>query len=152
MGLDKLGLWLAESFNQFLQMWTSVLKALTAATPTLTVQTLSGASSVAVVLATLEMVSPHAVVRKTHSQTNRSYFSSDSECKWLSGAQSDYHIELTYSWLPFFLTDIDECFLGAYTCEVNTDCVNTVGSYDCVCSDGFTGYRNNCMSMCNKQL
>ena len=43
-------------------------------------------------------------------------------------------------------TDIDECLLGSYICETNTDCVNTGGSYDCVCSPGYTGFRNNCMS------
>ena len=29
---------------------------------------------------------------------------------------------------------------------MNTDCVNTVGGYDCVCSPGYTGFRNDCMS------
>ena len=44
------------------------------------------------------------------------------------------------------LTDIDECLLGNFICEANTDCVNTVGGYDCACSPGYTGFRNNCMS------
>ena len=44
------------------------------------------------------------------------------------------------------LTDIDECLLGSFICEANTDCVNTVGGYDCVCSPGYTGFRNDCMS------
>lgn len=34
--------------------------------------------------------------------------------------------------------DLDECSLpGAHDCSANSSCVNTPGSYTCVCSDGF---------------
>ena len=39
----------------------------------------------------------------------------------------------------FLCTDLDECSFGQYNCPQNTDCVNTIGSYSCVCSNGFNG-------------
>ena len=35
--------------------------------------------------------------------------------------------------------DIDECSLGISTCDVNTDCHNYEGGYNCTCSEGFEG-------------
>ncbi|XP_035665849.1 uncharacterized protein LOC118409092 [Branchiostoma floridae] len=35
--------------------------------------------------------------------------------------------------------DIDECALGIAICDDNATCVNTHGSYKCVCDPGFTG-------------
>lgn len=37
------------------------------------------------------------------------------------------------------VTDIDECALGEHACSENADCINTIGSYDCVCREGFAG-------------
>ena len=98
----------------------SVWKALIAATLMLTAQTLLEVSSARAVLATPEMASYLAMV--------------------MFIGISELLITTT------LLTDIDECLLGNFICEVNTDCVNTVGDYDCVCSPGYTGFRNNCMS------
>lgn len=36
--------------------------------------------------------------------------------------------------------DIDECTLGIADCGINSDCLNTVGSYVCSCNRGF--HRN----------
>ena len=34
--------------------------------------------------------------------------------------------------------DIKECLLSA-PCDINANCMNTIGSYTCECKDGFTG-------------
>ena len=42
-------------------------------------------------------------------------------------------------------TDIDECADNSDKCDqVNADCSNTVGSYDCECHVGFTGDGRRC--------
>ena len=45
-----------------------------------------------------------------------------------------------------FLTvaDLDECSSHTYNCDVNADCVNTVGSYSCTCRTGYTGDGQTC--------
>ena len=35
--------------------------------------------------------------------------------------------------------DIDECSTFTHSCHADSDCTNTMGSYDCNCKDGFTG-------------
>lgn len=35
--------------------------------------------------------------------------------------------------------DIDECVDTAHDCDVNAECVNTPGSFDCICNSGHTG-------------
>ena len=69
---------------------------------------------------------------------------------------------LQWSWiiaLPFSMTatldnalpmaDFDECkHHSTYDCDVNADCKNTIGSYECQCRDG---YRGNGM-ICNGML
>ena len=37
------------------------------------------------------------------------------------------------------IVDINECKCSPYPCIANTVCINSVGSYDCQCADGFTG-------------
>ena len=44
-------------------------------------------------------------------------------------------------------SDIDECVEGSFTCDVNRDCVNTNGSYICVCSPGYVDNGTVCLSM-----
>lgn len=36
-----------------------------------------------------------------------------------------------------FFTDIDECAEGRHYCRENTMCVNTPGSFMCVCKTGY---------------
>ena len=50
----------------------------------------------------------------------------------------------------FFVSDIEECLNGTHGCDVNADCNNTLGSYNCSCKDGFLGNGTNCAS--NKAL
>jgi len=40
--------------------------------------------------------------------------------------------------------DIDECALGLAGCDVNANCSNTEGSYECTCSLGYTGSGMDC--------
>ena len=42
--------------------------------------------------------------------------------------------------------DIDECALGTYICDINAYCENTIGSYDCICVDGYVENGTFCMS------
>ena len=48
---------------------------------------------------------------------------------------------VNYSYLTTvcFPTDIDECVTQTDNCSEYATCSNTVGSYDCVCFDGFDG-------------
>ena len=50
----------------------------------------------------------------------------------------------------FFVSDIEECLNGTHGCDVNADCNNTLGSYNCSCKDGFLGNGTTCAS--NKAL
>ena len=42
--------------------------------------------------------------------------------------------------------DIDECAPDLGTCDSNALCTNTIGSYDCVCNEGYYGYGEECTS------
>lgn len=55
-----------------------------------------------------------------------------------------------YTINPSF-ADIDECLSGNNSCDVNADCSNTVGSYNCSCNIGYTGDGFNCTSKIVKQ-
>lgn len=56
------------------------------------------------------------------------------------------YIKLQLNFLPFVYSDTDECDMsGNVTCHENAECVNTIGSFVCVCNPGFTGDgANNC--------
>ena len=43
--------------------------------------------------------------------------------------------------------DIEECSLGTDNCDSNAICVNTVGSFECVCLPGFTGDGVTCTGL-----
>lgn len=40
--------------------------------------------------------------------------------------------------------DIDECAEKTSKCNKRASCVNTIGSHQCICEDGFTGDGENC--------
>ena len=40
--------------------------------------------------------------------------------------------------------DLDECTTGSDSCDVNSVCQNTVGSYTCSCNAGYTGDGKPC--------
>ena len=44
-------------------------------------------------------------------------------------------------------TDINECGDGTASCDVNAQCINTDGSYNCSCSSGYSGDGMTCTGM-----
>nr|XP_058973649.1 neurogenic locus notch homolog protein 2-like [Pocillopora verrucosa] len=48
--------------------------------------------------------------------------------------------------------DVDECDLGEHKCDSNAECINTRGSYDCKCKEGFTGDGLTCTEIKEKCL
>lgn len=40
--------------------------------------------------------------------------------------------------------DIDECVEKTTECDKRASCLNTIGNYQCVCEDGFTGDGKSC--------
>ena len=42
------------------------------------------------------------------------------------------------------VVDTDECFEGRDTCHSNAACMDTDGSFECTCENGFTGDGYNC--------
>ena len=44
------------------------------------------------------------------------------------------------------MSDIDECEIGKHSCHVNADCLDTQGSYECHCKEGFFGNGTLCIS------
>ena len=45
--------------------------------------------------------------------------------------------------MTLFLADIDECDRDLDNCDVLATCMNTVGSYDCMCIAGYEGSGSN---------
>lgn len=43
-----------------------------------------------------------------------------------------------------FFLDINECDLGTDDCIDNAECSNTIGSFTCTCSTGYTGDGETC--------
>ena len=49
-----------------------------------------------------------------------------------------------YSFMHGCFSDINECIRGLDDCTENGTCINTPGSFDCVCKLKFTGDGYNC--------
>ena len=50
--------------------------------------------------------------------------------------------------LPFdFNLDIDECAAEVTECDINADCLNTEGSFNCTCKAGYSGNGTTCRGM-----
>ena len=47
-----------------------------------------------------------------------------------------------YFW--YFIADIDECALDIHDCHENAMCINTPGSYTCMCNNGYIGNGTHC--------
>lgn len=50
----------------------------------------------------------------------------------------------TVQHLYAYITDEDECLITRGGCDENARCVNTPGSFRCVCDDGYTGNGEVC--------
>ena len=50
--------------------------------------------------------------------------------------------------LIFSSSDVDECVTNMHNCDDNATCINTVGSFHCMCNMGYSGIGNegNCTS------
>ena len=44
--------------------------------------------------------------------------------------------------------DLDECADGTHNCDVNAECNNILGSYNCTCKDGSRGNGTKCTGNC----
>lgn len=47
--------------------------------------------------------------------------------------------------------DINECELDIDECNINANCSNNMGSYDCMCISGYegSGFNEDCSSKCS---
>ena len=56
----------------------------------------------------------------------------------------DYHTNI----FKFAIADIDECTENETNdCDINANCTNTEGSYNCTCRVGFRGDGKHCTGM-----
>ena len=46
---------------------------------------------------------------------------------------------LTQNYLTIHSLEIDECASDTDNCDINADCINTGGSFQCVCREGYDG-------------
>ena len=51
---------------------------------------------------------------------------------------------ISLSFFNVIFADLEECSTNTHNCDVNADCVNTVGSYSCNCRAGYTGDGQSC--------
>ena len=61
----------------------------------------------------------------------------------------------SYFYLIFFtkfnifnISDVNECSTANGGCHSNASCINSIGSYMCVCNQGFDGNGTNCTGKC----
>ena len=64
-------------------------------------------------------------------------------CNLRSDQNNNHHLQLP--------PDVNECQIGTSNCGQNTECINTEGSYSCICAEGFIGdpYKTGCKSPCD---
>ena len=53
----------------------------------------------------------------------------------------------TFFSLLLILLDIDECAIGTDMCDMNANCTNTDGGYNCTCQSGYSGNGVDCEGM-----
>ena len=49
--------------------------------------------------------------------------------------------------ITMVLTDINECTENLDDCSDNANCVNLIGSFECLCLDGFRGDGRTCSGL-----
>lgn len=50
-----------------------------------------------------------------------------------------FFIKKKKSFSSYYFKDLDECSNGTHMCSPHADCKNTMGSYRCLCKEGYTG-------------
>ena len=50
-----------------------------------------------------------------------------------------------YNIILSLFTDVNECEIGCDNCDQNADCINTIGSFSCMCQSGFVGDGITCL-------
>ena len=53
------------------------------------------------------------------------------------------------SFIKFSSSDINECEMAIDSCDENAECNNTVGSYLCTCTTGYSGDGFSCIGKFN---
>ena len=53
---------------------------------------------------------------------------------------------------PVPLLDIDECADGSHRCNSSASCINTDGSFNCTCDNGYGGDGFNCCKFAHIEL
>ena len=51
---------------------------------------------------------------------------------------------MTLTAMTLTISDDDECTDGSANCDVNAQCTNTPGGYNCTCDDGYSGDGQEC--------
>ena len=54
--------------------------------------------------------------------------------------------------ISFVLIDIDECLNRSHACDVNANCTNTDGSYNCTCKEGYIGDGQSCQGILDQTV
>ena len=54
--------------------------------------------------------------------------------------------------ISFVLIDIDECLNRSHACDVNVNCTNTDGSYNCTCKEEYTGDGQSCQGILDQTV
>ena len=49
------------------------------------------------------------------------------------------HREIFIAYVLTFISDVDECMEQKDDCDINANCTNRQGSYNCTCNDGYSG-------------
>ena len=52
---------------------------------------------------------------------------------------TDEKLNFVVNCFLFALKDIDECAMNTHTCDTMATCMNTMGSYECMCDMGYEG-------------
>ena len=79
------------------------------------------------------------------------------ECDCLAGYTGNgvnctsklFFLMLTVMHINFFstvCTDINECTTGTHNCDMNAICIDTDGSFNCTCNNGYEGNGTLCFS------
>ena len=62
-----------------------------------------------------------------------------------SSPSHSYSLSLYLKHSPYFISDVDECSKNSHNCSYSTaNCINTNGSFKCICKPGFSGDEHNC--------